>query len=384
VIEINEIGYVYRDWSEYALLTAGSCNVNVNCSEGNNYRNAQRGVVRIYVVSTSGAGWCSGTLINNTAQDKKPYILTAAHCIEPMTTANSNRFNQFIFYFKYEGSSCSSTSASQSSTLTGCSLKAYDPSYWSSTTKSDFCLLLLNNTIPQSYNPYWCGWDRNTTPASNGVCIHHPDSDIKKISTFNTTAEQNQSGYGGVGSGTTHWKITWRQTENGFGVTEGGSSGSAIFNSSEQIIGTLSGGESSCSNKTWDLFGKFSYHWQSNGTPDSLRLKPWLDPTNSGVTTLGGRDFLAGLDYLTGSQNNISISLQPNPAKDIFNIYIEENIPQQGIIDIINSQGKTIETLTVNPNQKSISISCKNYPAGLYMVQFISADRIATKKLILL
>ena len=31
-----------------------------------------------------------------------------------------------------------------------------------------------------------------------------------------------------------------------------------------------------------------SYHWTSNGTANNLRLKPWLDPTNSGVLTLAG------------------------------------------------------------------------------------------------
>jgi PKD repeat protein len=36
------------------------------------------------------------------------------------------------------------------------------------------------------------------------------------------------------------------------------------------------------------MYGKMSYHWTSNGTTTAKQLKPWLDPTNSGVLTLAG------------------------------------------------------------------------------------------------
>ena len=56
-----------------------------------------------------------------------------------------------------------------------------------------------------------------------------------------------------------------------------------------EIIGTLSGGGSYCSALTSsDQYGKMSYHWQSNATANNRRLKPWLDPTNSGVTSISG------------------------------------------------------------------------------------------------
>jgi PKD repeat protein len=37
-----------------------------------------------------------------------------------------------------------------------------------------------------------------------------------------------------------------------------------------------------------DYYGKMSYHWTSNGTANNRRLKPWLDPTNSGLLVLTG------------------------------------------------------------------------------------------------
>ena len=48
-------------------------------------------------------------------------------------------------------------------------------------------------------------------------------------------------------------------TSNGHGVTEGGSSGSPIFNQSKRIVGQLSGGSSTCNSPNYsDLYGKMS------------------------------------------------------------------------------------------------------------------------------
>ena len=103
-IEITEIGYAYRDIPEKAsneYRSSGSCNVNVNCSEGDNYRKQQRAVARIQVKIGGGyIGWCTGTLVNNTSYDRKPYLLTAAHCIEDV--ASTSYYSQFVLKHEYE------------------------------------------------------------------------------------------------------------------------------------------------------------------------------------------------------------------------------------------------------------------------------------------
>jgi PKD repeat protein len=86
--------------------------------------------------------------------------------------------------------------------------------------------------------------------------------------------------------------VVWSETESGHGVTEGGSSGSPLFDPSGFIVGHLSGGRASCiQNELPDYYGKFSYSWASNGSDSSRQLKPWLDPINSGVQWLKGSDF---------------------------------------------------------------------------------------------
>lgn len=259
------------------------CQVNANCSEGNNWQDEKRGVVRIFVVEGQFGGWCSGSLINNTAQDCTPYILTALHCGENATSAN---MNQWMFYFNYEANGCNNpfsegNLANQS--IGGCSRIA-DSDDGGGDAGSDFLLVELNNGVPESYQPYYNGWRHTNMTSGSGVSIHHPAGDIKKISTFSSNL---LSSSWGSASGS-HWQVTWVQTSNGHGVTEGGSSGSPIFDSNGLIIGTLTGGSSFCTSPNFpDYYGKMSYHWNSNPGDN---LGDFLDPIGSGANTLTGSD----------------------------------------------------------------------------------------------
>lgn len=300
---IEKIGSFYKDVGfpnqyENGFNDSDPCEVNVNCSpEGTNWQDEKRGVARILVMGSQGQGWCSGTLVNNTNADCKPYFLTAYHCGDNSTATH---FNQWIFYFNFEFIGCTSSGSSPttSQSTTGATLKARSNDLTSISTSSDFLLLELNQNIPISYNPYYNGWNRLNSAPNGGVGIHHPAGDVKKISTFTTTPNSvgidwvSPTGYLTI-PGTTHWNHVWSATTNGHGVTEGGSSGSPLFNNNGEVIGTLSGGGSGCFGtqpNNDDQYGKMSYHWESNATANNRRLKPWLDPTNSGVNSLAGTD----------------------------------------------------------------------------------------------
>lgn len=291
VIHINEIAYCYRGVSDLFQARdfddSDPCQVNANCSESDGWQDIKRSATRITVRTGNTVGWCSGAFINNTAQDCKPYILTADHCgYGANSYASTANLNQWVFYFGYESSECENPSSSPGSnaTVTGATLVANSNTGNISGT-SDFFLVELNSEIPFEYGAYASGWDRTNTGSESGVSFHHPSGDIKKISTYNTALTTS----GWNGNGTTHWRVRWTETENGHGVTEGGSSGSPIYNSNGHIIGDLSGGSSFCTNtNSPDLYGKLSYSWSPNGSSNNERLKPWLDPTNSQVTALDG------------------------------------------------------------------------------------------------
>ena len=178
---VKELIYVYRDYIFNQTKDLGdseSCQVNINCSPvGDTYQSAKRGVARI--LFKEGASWyyCSGTLVNNTAQNGQPYFLTANHC---GATASAADKNVWQFYFNYERPGCTNTGTPANNMITGCSMKATG----GITGGTDFQLVLLNSNVPLAWNPYFNGWDRTTTASTAGASIHHPSGDAKKSSTY--------------------------------------------------------------------------------------------------------------------------------------------------------------------------------------------------------
>lgn len=247
--------------------TSGYCNVNINCPEGDEWQKEKRAVVKII----TGGYLCSGALVNNTANDTKPYLLTAEHCINNETEAS-----QAVFYFNYESDNCVSTGSPGSDRISSADLLATGGNI-------DFSLLELSVTPPKSFNVYYAGWNRETIAPQSSVTIHHPDGDIKKISIDDDPAMVDSYGDGYLNY--SHWKITeWE-----IGTTEGGSSGGPLFNSEHLIIGDLTGGDASCSYNFNDYYSRFDYAWNYYSNP-SQHLETWLDPLKTGVMKLNGFD----------------------------------------------------------------------------------------------
>ncbi len=383
VLEMDQIMYAYRGTGftknkEKGFGTSESCQVNVNCSEGNDWQDEKRGVARILVVIPGAQGWCTGSLVNNTRLDCTPYLLTAMHCAEDVTTSN---LNSWRFYFNYEATGCSNPSSEGllgTKYTTGCVKIAASEDISSSgnLTKSDFYLIHLGSfgssyqTVNRlkSYNAYWNGWDANNTASPRGVGIHHPDGDLKKISHY--TATVSSVSYGGVNPNT-HWMTTWVSTTNGFGVTEPGSSGSPLFNfngGNSRIVGTLSGGSSTCnfSDKT-DLYGKMSYHWASAGSSSSLQLKPWLDPESTGLTTIDGSSDPCLGQWLALDKNNVDVvSIFPNPTSDKLTVELTDNVLLTDVV-LIDLTGKEMD-VEFSKSTNKIELNISNVSKGLYQL----------------
>ncbi len=313
LISISEVAYAYRGvYFESSPERSGSlwCMININCSpEGDNWQDEKKGIVKQLMKIGFNYYLCSGTLLNNTEQDLTPYVLTAHHCGEGATT---NDLNQWIFYFNYEASTCTGTWGPANQTMTGCDLKAQGGLF----PGSDFLLIELKYNVPVSYDPYFNGWDRTNIGADSGVNLHHPAGDIKKVTTFNIQATSSQWNGNGVLS---HWKIYYQTTPHGTSITEGGSSGSPLFNQDGQVVGDLSGGPpDDCDNPAYSLYGKVYWSWDKVGVGINQRLKPWLDPGNYGPEKWDGiyygteptPDFSADLTTLQvgGSVNFTDIS----------------------------------------------------------------------------
>jgi hypothetical protein len=271
---IGVVNHGYRFFGEgrAAANKQGSCNIDVICPEGDPWRRQIRSVARI---SISGTHACTGQLLNNTAQDDTPYFLTAEHCVGSESEAAS-----VVAYWNYESPECGLLAGgSLSQNQSGATLRATGA--W--ITSSDFALIELDETPHPSFNVYYAGWDATGTTPQGAVGIHHPRADEKAIS-FDYDPLTPVDYYG---SGQHQWQVgAWEE-----GTTEGGSSGSCIFEPTTGLcVGTLTWGTASCEQPDgFDIYGRFDVHYTGGGTPDS-RLMDWLDPIPTGVLMLAGKE----------------------------------------------------------------------------------------------
>ncbi|MEO8588085.1 MAG: trypsin-like peptidase domain-containing protein [Flavobacteriales bacterium] len=235
-LHIGQVTHGYRDVFNYAraLGSSGACNNNVICPEGDNWREQIRAVAMIVV---SGSGICTGTLLNNCAQDGTPFFLTANHCLP----GNLN-VSTWVFRFNWESPVCgSNTNGPTNQTVSGATLLV-------NSAGSDVALLRLSSTPPAAYNVFYSGWDKSGAVPTGQTCIHHPSADIKKIS-----FDYNSASTATYGSA-----ACWRISAWDDGTTEPGSSGSGLWDQNKRIIGQLYGGEATCSNNVNDYFGRFA------------------------------------------------------------------------------------------------------------------------------
>ena len=253
---------------------SGACNLNVACPAGNDWRPE----IRATVYLATPESLCSGSLVNNTRLDERPLILTANHCgIRSINVAS------LTAYFNLQSSTCSSNDRGRvDQNLAGASVLARD-------SNSDFTLLTLAGPVPASFNALYAGWDaRSTATPQSGVTIHHPSGDEKKISVYSRSAskvDDEPIGSGPGGFTVDAWQVQWTQ-----GTTEGGSSGSPLWNQDHRVVGVLSGGGASCADPTApDFFARLERGWNGGGT-SATRLRDHLDPVSSGALCLDSKE----------------------------------------------------------------------------------------------
>lgn len=320
-LHLSRITHGYRnvyDFTAKSFGSSGSCNNNVVCPEAAGWENQIRSAC-ILVVNSS--GFCSGSLVNNTANDGTPYVMTANHC------STSNNFGSWIFWFNWQSPTCTNPTTNpphDQVTTSGCVLKARNAG-------SDFCLVQMNQAPPQSFNVYYAGWSREGTVSQSATGIHHPNGDIKKISFANNPTVS--AVYNSVDS----WQALWTD-----GATEPGSSGSPLYDINYRFIGQLYGGPSACgatpANMN-DYYGKFSVSW--DGANSATRLNDWLDPLGTSPLVIDGYDPTAPvyaidakpfsivvptLSYCAVQVVTPKVIIQNNGTSNLTNLIVKYNI----------------------------------------------------------
>ena len=260
-----------------------SCNVDINCNEGTGYKDQKNGVCRIIV---NGVELCTGVLLNNTNQQNRALTLTAQHCIPDESSASRS-----LFVFGYESPWCDGPDGRVIHSISGSQLRSVNE-------EIDFSLVELNSFPPFTYKPWLAGWDVSGIIPLSSAAIHHPMGDVKKISVDNNPPVI--STYPGLATNGC-WKILqWEK-----GTTEGGSSGSPLFDQNKRVVGILTGGEAVCGRSVNDYFARTSVMYDVSGYLWK-QLKGWIDPALTGLKRLDGRDPYAANLLTVDTLYNIS------------------------------------------------------------------------------
>lgn len=265
---VLSIAHAYKDLS-VVEKAAGSCEIDVTLE----WQTVAKSVGKIDFVSGGSLFTCTGTLLNNLANDQTPYFLTANHCINTPSEAQS-----VTVYWNYN---TGDNPPFGTPTTQGANLLATGKT-------SDFTLLRLTGSLPGGL--FFSGWDSSPfsgTAAGSG--IHHPDGSHKRIS-FGTAGQPLA---GNCSTGQQCLRVDWTT-----GVTEPGSSGSGVWIGSPsdpngpRLIGNLIGGASACNaspENMWDVYGRFSTSYPSISTfLDGSACVTSLSPTNQTIAGSGG------------------------------------------------------------------------------------------------
>jgi hypothetical protein len=352
-LEIFKLIHGYRTSDDYAKSTqnlndSGDCNYDVDCVINDIQQMKEINKKAVAMIVTGGSGFCSGALINNTSENGVPYFLTANHCY------SNPSFWAFRFNWISPNPVCASFLSSTNNpnyyqTTSGATLRARREA-------TDFCLVEITSNLPSTWDLVWAGWDRSDNVPSSTFGIHHPSGDIMKVCRdYNPPTKQNGGG-----------EYMWEVNDWDLGVTEGGSSGSPLFDNNGRIIGQLFAGSAACNgtsdNGGSDIYGRFGVSWDA-GFGSTSRLKEWLDPNNTNAVTVDYYVRTSSVEEQTPLTDLFKV--YPNPSAGIFNVSVtgSNTINYQ----MYNMLGQPVTSGTFSAGDNSLNIS--GAANGVYILQ---------------
>ena len=304
--EIFEVSHILAelDWrlrsNEPDVL---DCELDASC-----YGDPEKNAAARIVFNNNGGRVCTGTLLNNLAQDETPYFLTANHCVNTQAIAQTVE----VYWF-YQTTSCNSgVLRSWVHSPPGANLLATQDS-------NDFSLLRLQNNAPGG--AFFSGWTSVAQSAGTPVFgLHHPDgyvppsipSYLRRAGGSITRTNENCStglvnGYG------TDWTS---------GAAEPGSSGSGLFTSNgHYLVGVLSCGPLPATCSSSPSYSKFANFYPQirqyiySGAPSAPIANPstfvashsfranWRSVSGATGYTLDVATNNSFSNYVTGYQN---------------------------------------------------------------------------------
>lgn len=242
---------------------AGACTLDAMCRPDLDAE--RRATVKLEITDDRGdTGVCTGTLLNDSRGSRTPYVLTAEHCVDTAVAASS-----VTSYWFFYASACGQQRPSSRMLQVGGGARLLKADLL-----RDSSLLRLNRAAPAGVVYAGSYFGNYPLTGQNSLGVHHAEGDLTRYSlgriedysfcTINDVCSPI------IASRANRLRVRWQQ-----GVTEGGSSGSALYVQSGRtryVVGNLSGGLASCDNPNGsDYYGRFDRFFHGGASA-------WLKP----------------------------------------------------------------------------------------------------------
>lgn len=314
----------------------------------------KRAVFKYFINGSS----CTGTLINrNTSENLMgQYFITSWHCFKDGGSCGGNEYNfniPVIMVFNYQSppdhlGQVFNENYGQSVYSISRNIRLVDRV---SCAYGDVAICeILGEPIPAHFNPYFAGWTPGAPPTFDTyITFGHSNGSLKQVAATNTIQDgltlniQTQSCQ--TVTKVVDWMVGWiwkhrwstsvvcqyvqvpfvdtRYWVNGYiyGNTYEGASGSALFHSSNRLIGNLSGSiYNGCSN-TRDNYGKFNSYYPRQ------TIKNALNPSNKWAVDVVG---------IPGRNKNCYPYIDYNDNRGQYDLYPSKYYQSQNVI-VLNS-----------------------------------------------
>ncbi len=285
--EVPEIAHLWKSADPTKATSepnaVAPCHVDVTCV--GDWAEAARSVARLTFEKDGGSYFCTGSLLTTTDRSLIPYFLTAQHCMDDDATART-----VVAYWTYQTPTCNGRAPATRGLPVSIGARFVAGGDFEG---ADFTLLRLND-VPNGV--IFSGWTAAEPALGEAlVGIHHPAGDFKRISQGVRDSDRRIVSVPQQNFYTVRWSA---------GRTEGGSSGSPIFNSRKQVVGTLSHGpkappgQTVCDIEPIDFYGRFSVQYRT--------LRRFLDPTG-GTTPPANPSQQVGGTLVSGQAREFSL-----------------------------------------------------------------------------
>jgi hypothetical protein len=262
---------------------------------------------------------CTGTLLNNTAGNGAPYVLTARHCESGQLGGGNPEAAATVSVYWDAISSCGTQLGSlydgTAVGQTGATTALEQQDLW----------VIQLDAPPVALDAYYAGWDASGMNVNGGYSIHHALGEDQQYVQWsgNDFLEQIPGATFNIAYDSTFWGVL-----NSLGNLGAGGSGSALFSANNQVVGSASLSQLTAGQNTAGtcpvpsatpapstataLFTALSGAWTSTADRTSSTgtktLQSVLDPVSTGQMQISG---IATLPITVTASNTSPSSSDP-------------------------------------------------------------------------